>query len=296
MGYLYGHRSTLINKDMEIQTHTQSIEVRMAYSLLYVPLTHGLVAYKLGQGPLPDQPSLPQLEAKLQLTVVEGIATMANLDKFLKGKAPFIKNENVELVHPALLEAMRKLGYNYAAESLSKGQPAVSNVPFTDITEKGADPKNIVRLDYGSHMVFNLDGESMPVAIHCDYIDAYMRDGAYHLEKAETILKADPRIRFVKEDARYGRHGTAEPESYIRTVPHYNSESGCSRYLEFWFMPTAEDAKKLWEQQKSYKAQFPSTEDHRAMFDLDILGLRAGGAAKYDDFRQSDEYADSDDD
>lgn len=37
-------------------------------------------------------------------------------------------------------------------------------------------------------------------------------------------------------------------------------------------------------------------EFHKAAFDLDILGLRAGGAAKYDDYYSDDESPSSDED
>lgn len=282
---------------MDIQTHTESVEVQMAYSLRYVALNDNLVAYKLGRGPLPGQKTLKQLEGKLELTVEEGICHKDSLERFLKGRTKDLVREDVSLVHPELLDALRTKGFADGMESLGKVRQALSQAPFTDITENGANPNNIVRVDFSSHMVFDLEGESLPVAVHCDYISAYIHDGTYRLEKAEAILKNDPRVRFIEEGSRYSRKTSSagSEKSFIQAVPYYNARVGCSNYLPFWFMPTAEDAKRLWAQQKSYGTRYPSTEAHRAMFDLDILGLRAGGAAKYDDFHKSDEYGSSDD-
>lgn len=279
---------------MEIKTHTESIQVQMAYTLLHVSITDSLVAYKLGRGPLPGQVLPKQLEGQLQFIAKEGIAHKDSLEQFLKGEAAELVPEDVCLVHPDLRDALRAKGFTASFDLFRESEDAVSKKPFTDITEKGFDPANLVRLVFSSHLAFDLAGDPLPIAIHCDYVTARMNDGAYHLKKAEAILKADPRIRFIDEKTRFSSDSDApgSKKSFIREVPYYNAQKGCSKFLEFWFMPTAEDAKRLWEKQNSYGSRFPSTEDHRAMFDLDILGLRAGGAAKFDDFDKSEMYDD----
>lgn len=73
----------------------------------------------------------------------------------MAGKITDIVNEKVELVHPGFMEAVRTLGFTPGIESLGEGSEAMSNHPFTDITENGACPANIVRVEYASHMVMN---------------------------------------------------------------------------------------------------------------------------------------------
>ena len=175
-------------------------------------------------------------------------------------------------------------------EALEKAKKeALSRTPFTDFTAHGASVDNLVRLDHGSHMAFDRHGNSLPVAMLFEYIHARIVDGCYDLEKAAEILRKDPRVRFIPGD-RPGEQGIIQP------VPYYNSRAGSSRHIPFWFMPTADDAKRLWEKQKAMGGTYPSTRGHEAVFELDMLGLRAGGAALYDKFYKSTEYAESSDD
>jgi hypothetical protein len=50
----------------------------------------------------------------------------------------------------------------------------------------------------------------------------------------------------------------------------------------------------MWKQQQAYGTTYPSTKRFQAMFDLDILGLRAGGAAMFDTFHASKDDSNND--
>lgn len=269
---------------MTIQKHSKSISVKVGFDLQYLELSHGQAAYRLERGPLPDQPSLPQLEYKLSRDIEEGITTVALLDSFLKGKASKLEAQQVYAVKPELLDAVRTLGFSEAMEQYGQ---SLSLTPFSDLSANGVEGFSMIRIDTSSHMVFDLDEVSLPVAMHFDYMNGFMKDGAYNLEKALELLQADPRVRFAA-DLPKSKGGKETP--FIQNVPSYNARNGSSQFLSFWFMPTAEDAKRLWEKQLSYKTKYPSTTARQAVFDLDVLGLRAGGAAKYKDFHESDEY------
>lgn len=58
--------------------------------------------------------------------------------------------------------------------------------------------------------------------------------------------------------------------------------------LDFIWMPSQEDYLKMWERIKTYPLTFSLFDRFQAIFDEDLLGLRAGGAAYHDDFYAAD--------
>ena len=153
--------------------------------------------------------------------------------------------------------------------------PAAPALSIPDLKD-GAFRAFRVKCDMASHMLFDRFGGVLPVAVYCDYIGARMHNGAYDLKRAVEILANDARIRFVRS-ARNSKNNS----NPIEAIPYYNAEDGRSECISFWFSPTAEDARLLWKKQQAYGGRYPSTRLHEAMFDLDILGLREGGAARF---------------
>lgn len=281
---------------MEIKSHGASQEIRVAFSLKHVELTNTLVAYRLGRGPLPsDEVLMPQLTPHLGTMVVEGITTKQSIADYLAGRSSGLESVDARLVVPGLRDAIRREGFMAGMLSLSKGADGVTkelvvNMPFEAFTKKGACLQDLLRIDYSAHMLFSLDGEVLPVGVHCNYIDARMVDGAYDLVKAVQILQMDPRVRFLGTDKEPGGHSA---DGIIHHVPGYNASEGVTQFLDFVFMPTSDDAKRLWAKQielRSRPEEHPRQQLHRAMFDLDILGLRAGGAARHDAFGELSQY------
>ena len=211
------------------------------------------------------------LVARFKSTAEEGFATARSLAEYKKGKCGSIKTiPNLYLVPSGFLETARTCGFTAALES---GRHLGKECVYQELAEGRAVADDVVQLAVGSHMIFDRNGGVLPTAIYFSYMNGRMKDGTYDLQKALEILKMNKNVILVP--AKTGD---------IRDVPYYNASEGCSKFLEFRFCPTREDIKKLWEKMLSYGASFPSTKHHEAIFDLDMLGLRVGGAAKYENY------------
>jgi hypothetical protein len=135
--------------------------------------------------------------------------------------------------------------------------------PF-DLAKNRSDVR-LVRVCNNSRMVFDLDGNSIPTAKYCDYIEGGIHNEAYHLKKVLNRLRNDSRIRFVN------RNSSTTDQGKIRDIPYYNADVEKNQYISFVYMPTLEDETMLWSKQQSYGLQYPSTARVRAMEELDIL-------------------------
>lgn len=65
----------------------------------------------------------------------------------------------------------------------------------------------------------------------------------------------------------------------ITNIPYYNADKKRFKSLEFMWKPSKEDYLKIINLRNSSKKQYSE-----AVFELDLLGLRAAGAAKYDSY------------
>ena len=152
------------------------------------------------------------------------------------------------------------------------------NKAFDDYIKINGDNDFVIRDDYfNSRMMFDIDGNVLPVAIHCDYIDAHMSNASYDLEKALEILRKNPDVHFIDR-----RGSFTDP--VIEEIPYYNVDDKRTHFLHFIFSPTKEQVNQMWKLQQTLKEKYPSTAKHQAIFELDILGLRKGGAAKFDTY------------
>lgn len=266
---------------MDIKIHQDNAVVLHSYRLQYALLENELYAYRLefhaeGTG-------MPAAFAKrLAPMTREGLATRKALAAFKSGAAADIEGKGTRplvVVSEDFAADVQRLGFMAALERLHAG-PWFKNGDgekfFTALVEQQVPLDRCVQVDIGSHMVFDRFGEVLPTAMYCDYMAAGMHNGKYDLDLALKVLKKDPRVRFMHPDARRGRNGSAA--DVIHAIPHYNCDETHSAFLSFWFMPTLEDARKLWVVQKELNPQYPSTQFHGAVEKLDLLGLVAAGA------------------
>lgn len=198
--------------------------------------------------------------------VVEGICKYKDLDT-LKDKIP--KCEWV-LVPPSLLKEIQRYGYlgNYSEKRAGVSVwDNISDTPFTAFTKR--ENKELIRRDWASNMVFDKDNEALPMAIDFDYIEAQMHEKSYDLAQAIEILSKREDIKDL---------------SGILEIPHYNTERGKRQYINFTWVPSIKDYQCAWELCKKLDKEFPSTVFLYAIFELDLLGLRRGGAARFGDF------------
>ena len=222
--------------------------------------------------------------------VIQGVVDTNNLSKLLEGK-PFEQSDLV-LCEPELLEHYRLNGFNPDSKGKYTIFQARSETPYDDLL---ADPSAILRLvnpDNSSHTIFDCMGLPLPTPILISYMDGRMSNDTYDLKiVAETLLKRDdvqvfPRGKGWRDEPDYGASATT-PDECVCPIPHYNvdEEGGRTHTIHFAYRPSVEDYRRIWAKCASYKATDPSTRRHEAVFDLDMLGLRAAGACLTETYR-----------
>jgi len=147
----------------------------------------------------------------------------------------------------------------------------------------------LARVDHNTHMLYDYLNNPIPVGIQFDYISGNITDGRYNLKKlvAHLLSRGDCVIASVQnswsDHVDYGYPATNAKEAITR-VPGYNRSRGCYETVNFTWAPSKEDYLKMWEHCVKSNPKYPSTYKHQAVFELDLLGLRAAGAALYTTF------------
>lgn len=275
---------------------TQAFPRTMRYCTLQVTFQGGLNTLDLGDGLHAYKITTHVANAKREgngytmalpvpepNSVEQGVVDDANLEKMLAGKA--YEKADLILCEPALMEHLRLWGFQEAPE----GGYEVFNKKRDDVYDAlWSDPAmvdNLVRLSVSSHMAFDRRGEALPTAIWFSYLSGSVSEETYDLEKMAGILLARddvhvfPKVAGWRDDPdRSGKAATVA--ECILPIPGYNAGEGRTQTIYFAYRPTAEDHRRLWEKCLSYKTRAPSAQRLRAVMDLDLLGLKAGGAVR----------------
>lgn len=223
-------------------------------------------------------------------SVSEGITSPAGLSSFRNGAASlpeFFKNQSAVLGNPELVETLRT--YGYLNDEFREGLREITNTPYTRWAAGGAKIEDIILFEGGAHMCHDWQGVPLACAMPFNYIEAQLHNGSYDLKKALEILKKRTDIRFYAQD----RWSKAEE---IQMIPGYNQTERNTECISFVWMPLREDYLRMWSRAQGYGGtSHPSCNRYRAVFDEDLLGLRAGGSAKFLSFygRVSDEEEES---
>lgn len=213
---------------------------------------------------------------------IQGFAELKSIERFLEGGSSSIgKLGDLTYQPPHILQMARERGFVAAGQA---GEQA-SELVFDLFEKDELDLAGVTRWDFSSHMLFDRFGEVLPTGVLFDYMHGNLRDGAYDLEKVVKLLS--------------GREGVIPFEGKkltIEAVPHYNRYYGCRSHVSFIFQPTLKEMRAMWAKMKELDKDFPSTAGHHAIFELDLLGLRKGGAAKYENYWETDSSSCSGDD
>lgn len=193
------------------------------------------------------------------LIYLEGINTQKTIDKLINelksgNSKPDIENSEYYVINSSFIKKMKYHGFwGGDANDLTKN---IQNSPFSTLCKnKGT----IVRLDYSAHMAYDLNDVPIPCALRFNYIAGSMNNKYYDIKKALMILSKRDDVRGLK---RY-------------SIPYYNRETDKDEGFEFYWMPKLEDYIKVLD--KSYK-KYVGVDFYRTVSDLDIFGLRSGGA------------------
>jgi hypothetical protein len=132
------------------------------------------------------------------------------------------------------------------------------------------------------------DGRILVPSLRGSYMEGHFDDAHYDLDKAIAHLSQHPRVRPAKVERSYVRQ-PAEPKLQRHPIPYYAAERLRSYDLNFDWTPTQEEAVAIVEHVSQSRGKMRCSA-WQATFDLDLLGLRAAGAALYQDYSGSREY------
>ena len=241
-----------------------------------------------------------------KITEVEGLIDDKNLS-FLKKGRPFKTVTKYVVMTPAMRECFATNHFSRAWDHPLAKTDIVRGKGLFDHFKNGGTADDLVIMDTSAHMLFDRHGEVLPTGILFDYIAAgRISNRNYHLDKVAEILLARPdvdvwahqggfnsdkpaEIRDAATSKKTGECKLAETvEEALFTIPYYNAERGRTHTMYFLWKPSVEDYRKLWEACKATKTTYPSTNMHQCIFELDMLGLRGGGAAKHNDYYTDD--------
>ena len=261
--------------------------VQLTRTVDVLPINERLMAVRVEtQGAIDkdsDDTTKRQFGSMLTANAKEMVLTPENLKLLLAGK-PYTAEPLVAASEAFLLDAQTK-GYPEAVQThLADGWNA--NI-YTRV--KNGEKLRMVRLDHGGHMLFDDQGTVLPIALHYDYMNGNMRDGAYDLHGVAEYLKNNPQVRPWDE----------QTSLTVDRVPYYNVSPGCTQSLAFVFAPTQEQMERIWAKANEGTGEYPSTRLHQSVWELDVLGLRAAGLAKgtsYWDSGDHDTTEESEDD
>ena len=215
---------------------------------------------------------------KFKPLVQEGFATPEAIQDFIDDKVTQLESiPGLMLVPNSFLADVKHLGY-MAAFINHETIYDFGRSPYVKFQTGEVTADNLIFAEWDSHLIFDRKKELVPTARFFNYTSGRVHDGHYDLAKLVDILKKDSRI--IPIDGRQVPDGVAPPELTIQDIPYYSAGEGRSTQVAFRYIPTNEDMSLLWTKMKSYGANHPANQFYRAVFDLDTLGLRKGGAAK----------------
>jgi hypothetical protein len=309
---------------MDISTSQTQTTVVTTRSIERVDAGHGLHAVRWTDTTVTTVARNGVEQATTQSVAHERVLTGAQQEEVEAGLMPSPQTHHF-LLTPAALDALRNHTYYAFLHVLQKGtidndeEPfagalthhqlvgyqhahRVAQHPFTSLVEGAAKGSVLVQNRLDSHSVLRAeDGGELARLQVGEYTSGQFDNAHYDLTKAATHLLTRPDIRLYV-DRRYGVGNVqlaSTPAQAIHQIPGYNSERGRDQHLLFRWMPSQEDWDKVCGQRakapKTPKTLF-SSDIWQAVFELDILGLRACGAAHFTDYFESKPTGGDDDD
>lgn len=226
-----------------------------------------------------------------RVVTIEGFTSVGGLKAFQDGAdLPYYSTGGVDGMTPLfgtpeLLELLRTQGWDDAFFALYN---SLAPQPFTRFARGRAVESDLVFLSSSNNFIVNVERKALPSAFRFEYIGARIDNSRYNLEKAVTILEE-------RTDIRWYIGGRWDKDERIHNIPSYNAERCRNAYLDFVWMPDVASYREMWAKCLSYGTKYPLTERYRAVFDLDLLGLRAGGAALFSSFHKAKNESSYDD-
>ena len=296
---------------MSTETFHSRIAIVQESSLHTVRLIDDLVAYRhevtttterSGDYPLNTLPSV----------VREGIASMAEIQAYIMRP----NDEAIETVFPShndiphsRFHFMRKSGREWLAkngffwavrkqiekEARKVFDDANIKLPYTAFTNGEVSLEELAYYAFESHLILDYDGNPLPTAFEFSDVvtDRSIDERAYDLKKAVQILMKRDDVQFLNESGdALKKTGNSSKICRSRSWSSHTQEYN---YLHIMWSPSNQDMQAIWDYCKQvYPKKHLSRYDitpyqmaYRAIFEKDLLGLRAGGAAKFGSYEDS---------
>lgn len=259
--------------NQHFEKHTQATLKR---SLDCIELDHDLWVYKVSFDVAFDSKSLPKnFKQAFRLPTYQGVAHVSQIEAFKKGTADRIENiERMVVGDAAFREQVRCDGFMQAWEAHGNALQTNTAAVYDLFVSGNIEPEDLVVMDIGTHSLFHRDGTPLPAAVYFDYMNGNFRNGSYDLVKAAEHLSNIPNVVLTPN----------REDEYVHEVPYYNRTSSSKEGLVFLFTPTREQFLALWPVMQKLHKTHPGIMVREAIFETDMLGLRACGAAKYDTY------------
>lgn len=241
----------------------RSIEVKIHMVASFIKINDNLWCFKYTV-----TPSQESVRFNLTTSQSQGFINAKNYKKIKAGR-PFEYKQNYYIVPQKFLEHMAKVPWGM------NGYEVFSELCHDSFDVLDADPsalERLVEVSFESHMIFDLSGNPFPVAKGIDYISSNINDENYDLNKA------------VKEFKKRGDITFDDSDTPIQRIPYYNASRSRSSFIPCVWSPSRETYTKVWNECKKMGGKYPSVNFWPAVFNIDALGLRACGAAKFDSF------------
>ena len=211
---------------------------------------------------------------------------------FSKGKNPevvsdFVNDENLALLLAGKdykdIRRMYLVTKQARSQILRKRTDALHGSiqdPYGALLGGGSSLDCVFRWDTDDNMIYDIEGNPVPQGIHFEYMNGKYGtcNKYYDLKKLADILVARDDVEILVPS--YMGSTTKDPKKAIQSIPQYNAdeEDGKTHYIDFVWYPSVEDYRRVFDKANSYKKDecfWQSMRFNMAMFDLDILGMRA---------------------
>jgi hypothetical protein len=204
-------------------------------------------------------------------TVVEGLATDSELDRVKQGK----KGETPSTSEPLLGIQVMLAG---AAERLAQEgvgaiyRKDICSNPFTHVTK--GNPFEVICGNFTTNRMETLAGEMLPVALPLSGDGFKFTNRDYDLHKAVKILQARKDVEVWEA---YGE--------FIFDLPAYACDDNKDKQIRFTWRPSKAQTEHMHDVAKGAPDWLCSVDKLVwTIFEADMLGLRAGGAARSLDY------------
>lgn len=205
-----------------------------------------------------------------------GIVTEENLENLINNK-PY-NRKILSLVSEKDLKKLRLEGYSRFVCN-KKNVNKLNTATYDEYIQNEYTPKNLVEIDNGSHLIFDINGNILPTAIYCDYIKSRIDESSYDLEKLAEHLLARKDILIIEDTRIYDdedifKYKAKSVEDAIYSIPYYNAEEGRTKSINFLWQPNKKDFQKVWKACQRPGEKYPSCRIVDRIFDLDILDIK----------------------